>query len=128
MMADGAAKKQVSAAASHGGEGKGVEGDVNKTMQISHVVDVKGTKDGAKKEKARKKNGKGTYRKIQREKQADLQEPSRSEMGRKRVVEDLMDLDAGLATKKARKTEEVGNVSATKTVKAGLSEQLRGDQ
>ena len=49
-------------------------------------------------------------------------------MGRKRVIEDLMDLDAGLATKKARKTEEVGNVSATKNVKAGLSEQLRGDQ
>ena len=42
-------------------------------------------------------------------------------MGRKRVIEDLMDLDAGLAMKKARKTEEVGNVLATKNVKAGLS-------
>ena len=62
----------MSIAASHGGEGKGVEGDVNKTMQVNHMVDVKGTKDGAKKEKARKKNDKGTYRKIQREKQTDL--------------------------------------------------------
>lgn len=31
-----------------GGEGKGVEGDVylNTTMQVSHVVDVKGTEGG----------------------------------------------------------------------------------
>lgn len=77
---------------------------------------------------ASKKNGRGSYKKYQRGKEKGKQKVSQSGTGKKRVVEELMDLDVDLSMKKVKKAEASTSGSATEFLEAGLSEQLRGNQ
>jgi hypothetical protein len=65
---------------------------------------------------------------MRKEKESNPRGTSVLESGRKRGVEDPMELDPDLALKKARKVEKRGCSPVSEDLKAGLSEQLRGTQ
>lgn len=107
-----------------GGE-KGGAGDVNSTMQADLIILEETSKNG---EQVAKERGKGSFRRMQREKEVNPTRSSVSEGGRKRAVEDLMKLNSDLALKKAKLAEKNESGVVSDVLKAGLSEQLRGTQ